>query len=123
MPGVRVRGVRVIACYTMGLVAGRIVEDDDFVDAEDGEGAGDGAGEDGFEVVGLGTITGVRLRNGLQRGGEEVLDDDAAGDGDAQGPGSASRGLEEGGGLGGVEAIVGVLVHFSLLSGGCVSGN
>lgn len=34
---------------------GAIGEDDDLVDAEDGEGAGELAGEVGFEVVGLGT--------------------------------------------------------------------
>lgn len=32
-----------------------VVEDDDFVDAEDGEGAGDLPGEGALEVVGLGT--------------------------------------------------------------------
>lgn len=30
---------------------GAVVKDDDFVDAEDCEGAGEGAGEGGFEVV------------------------------------------------------------------------
>jgi hypothetical protein len=33
-----------------------VVEDDDFVDGEDGAGASDGAGEGEFEVVGLGAV-------------------------------------------------------------------
>ena len=38
---------------TSGSGGGLVVEDDNFVDAEDGEGAGDGASQDGFELDGL----------------------------------------------------------------------
>lgn len=67
-------------------IGGRLViEDDDFVDAEDGEGAGDGAGEVGLLVMGFG------------------VGDDAAGEGDGEGAGAGFCGCEDGGGFGCVE--------------------
>jgi hypothetical protein len=53
----------------------------------------------------------------------DVLDNDAARDGNTQGPGSSSCGLEEGRGLGSVDAIAVVLLHFPLLEAGRVSSN
>ena len=39
-----------------GVEIGVVVEEDDLVDAEDGEGAGDLAGQGGLEVVRLGAV-------------------------------------------------------------------
>ena len=56
----RVRGIGIFLGKRRGRASvgvcgeGNVVEDDYFVDAEDGEGAREGAGERGFGVVGLG---------------------------------------------------------------------
>lgn len=49
--------VGVVAVPTEGALI--VVKDDDFIDAEDGQGAGDGAGQKGFLFGGVGTIRSV----------------------------------------------------------------
>lgn len=107
----------------VGVMAGLgcvfvVVEDYDFVDAEDGEGAGEGACEEGFLVDGLRTkdrsVDGRNLSEG------RLLCYDAARDSNAQSMRSPSRRREHGGWFGGVRVIlgrgVGLVGGFSFLA-------
>lgn len=98
------RGVVVVCAAAVSVAVGRgvflvwlVIEDDDFVDAEDGEGASDRTGEVGLLVVGL------------------CVGDDGAGNGDGECGFAGACGVEDGGWFGCVGFGIWVIAAFSFL--------